>query len=209
MQRRHGSLRRRSADHASSADQIDFVGDRKHHGSAREAELSFPNLHSRMSTMKIPADMRLCLGSLMRVLVCPLALCAYAQEDKVEDQSNLAPVNTAHVLPALRMQIDQAEQQARARPRDPQATGTLAMTLHAYQQYDPAARAYTRAHLLDSRNFDWLYLLGAVEMELGAFDAAVKSFQSALNLRAGDLATNLKMAQSLAAGPDWNAAGAL
>ncbi len=145
----------------------------------------------------------------MRVLVCALALCAYAQEAKLEDQSDLAPVNTAHFLLAIRMQIERAEQQARARPRDPQATGTLAMTLHAYQQYDAAARAYTRAHLLDSQNFDWLYLLGAVQMELGAFDAAVKSFQSALNLRAGDLATNLKMAQSLAAVPDWNEASAL
>src|SRR5260370_35534920 len=112
MQRRHGSLRRRSADHASSADQIDFVRDRKHHGPAREAELSFPNPHRRMSTMKIPADMRLCLGSLMRVLVCAPALCAYAQEAKLEDQSDLAPVNTAHFLLAIRMQIERAEQQA-------------------------------------------------------------------------------------------------
>src|SRR5258708_36828411 len=122
MQRRHGSLRRRSADHASSADQIDFVRDRKHHGPAREAELNFPNLHSRMSTMKIPADMRLCLGSLMRVLVCALALCAYAQAAKLEDRSNLPPFNTAHFLPPIRMHIEKEEQQPTTRPRDPKAT---------------------------------------------------------------------------------------
>ena len=83
------------------------------------------------------------------------------------------------------------------------------MTLHAYQQYDAAARAYSRAHLLDPRNFDWLYLFGAVQMELGAFDAAVKLFQSALRLRPDDLPANLRLAQSLAALPSWEEAGAL
>jgi tetratricopeptide (TPR) repeat protein len=85
----------------------------------------------------------------------------------------------------------------------------LAMTLHAYQQYDAAARAYSRTHQLDPQTFDWLYLLGATQMELGAFDAAVKSFQSALSLRPDDLAAGLRMAQSLAAIPNWEDADAL
>ncbi len=156
--------------------------------------------------MEIPAPMRTCLNSSTRVLICALAACAHAQDAK--DLSALARVNTAHFLPAIRAQIEQAEQEAAARPRDPRAAGALAMTLHAYQQYDAAARAYARAHQLDPRNFDWLYLLGATQMELGAFDAAVKSFQSALNLRVGDLAANLRMAQSLAAIPNWEEAAA-
>ncbi|HXI40620.1 MAG TPA: tetratricopeptide repeat protein, partial [Bryobacteraceae bacterium] len=145
----------------------------------------------------------------MRVLVGSLALCAYAQNAKLEDQSGTAPVNTSHFLPPIRAQIEQAEQEARAHPRTPQAVGTLAMTLHAYQQYDAAARAYSRAHQLDPQNFDWLYLLGAVQMELGAFDAAAKSFQSALSLRANDLPATLRMAQSLSAMPQWDEAGVL
>ena len=57
------------------------------------------------------------------------------------------------------------------------------MTLHAYEQYPAAERTYLRAHLLDTRNFDWLYLLGAVQMQLGKFDEAAKSFQTALQIR--------------------------
>ena len=145
----------------------------------------------------------------MRVLICSLAVCAYAQDAKPGDRPELAQVNTANFLPAIRVQIEQAEQEAKAHPRDAQAAGALAMTLHAYQQYDAAARAYSRAHLLDPRNFDWLYLFGAVQMELGAFDAAVKLFQSALRLRPDDLPANLRLAQSLAALPSWEEAGAL
>jgi len=159
--------------------------------------------------MKIPASMRTCLRSALRVLICSLAACAYAQDAKLEDQSALALVNTARFLPAIRAQIEQAEQEARNHPRDAQAAGALAMTLHAYQQYGAAARAYSRAHQLDPKNFDWLYLRGAVQMELGAFDAAVKSFQSAVSLRADDLAANFRMAQSLAAIANWEEAGAL
>ena len=145
----------------------------------------------------------------MGVLIFYLAVCAYAQDAKPEDRPGLARVDTNHFLPAIRVQIEQAEQEAREHPSNAQAAGELAMTLHAYQQYDAAARAYSRAHLLDPQNFDWLYLLGAVQMELGAFDSAVKSFKSALGLRTGDLAANLRMAQSLAALPSWDEAGAL
>jgi protein O-GlcNAc transferase len=159
--------------------------------------------------MKTSAPMRICLRLSMRVLICCLAICAYAQDAKPEDRPGLAPVNTANFLPAIRAQIEQAEQEAKAHPSDTQAVGALAMTLHAYQQYDAAARAYARVHLLDPQNFDCLYLLGAVQIELGAFDAAVKSFQSALRLRPDDLAANFRMAQSLAALASWEEAGAL
>jgi protein O-GlcNAc transferase len=159
--------------------------------------------------MKTPALMRICLRHSMRVLICYLTVCAYAQDAKPEDRPGLAQVDTSHFLPSIRVQIEQAEQEAREHPRNAQAVGAFAMNLHAYQQYDAAARAYARAHLLDPQNFAWLYLLGAVQMELGAFDGAVKSFQSALRLRADDLAANLRMAQSLAALPSWEEAGAL
>ena len=53
------------------------------------------------------------------------------------------------------------------------------MTLHAYQKYDAAAQAYQYAHFLKPQQFDWLYLLGEVQMERGDFEAAVTSLQSA------------------------------
>lgn len=144
----------------------------------------------------------------MRVLIFIFAVCAYAQNAKPADQPALAPLNTANFLPVIRAQIEQAEQEARTHPRDAEAAGALAMTLHAYQQYDAAAQAYARAHLLDSQNFNWLYLLGAAQTELGAFDAAAKSFRSAIRLRADDLAVNLRLAQSLAALSNWEEASA-
>jgi tetratricopeptide (TPR) repeat protein len=142
--------------------------------------------------------MRIPLG----VLACALPLYAY-------DLAELPQVNTANFQPAIRAQIERAEAEARTHSRDPKVVGALAMTLHAYQQYGGADRAYSRAHSLDPRNFDWLYLLGAVQMELGRFDAAVKSFESALRIRPGDLAAQLRLAHSLTATPSWDEAGVI
>src|SRR2546422_9438930 len=66
-----------------------------------------------------------------------------------------------------------------------------------------------RSHSLDPQNFDWLYLLGAVQMAQGAFDRAVKTLQSALQIRPGDLVAEMRLAESLTAVPDWNGAAAL
>src|SRR2546429_9330367 len=107
-----------------------------------------------MSTMKTSAPMRICLGRSMRVLICCLAVCAYAQDARPEDRPGLAPVNTTHFMPAIRVQIEQAEQEARAHPRNARAAGTLAMTLHAYQQNDEATLAYSRRNRLVPQNFD-------------------------------------------------------
>lgn len=123
-------------------------------------------------------------------------------------QSELSSVNTSNFLPSIRAQINQAEDAARAHPRDPKAAGRLAMVLHAYQQYDAAARVYTRALVLEPQNFDWLYLLGAVQQAQGMFDAAVKSLQSALRIRPGDPAGKLRLAESLCAAADWDGAEA-
>jgi tetratricopeptide (TPR) repeat protein len=129
--------------------------------------------------------------------------CSLAAPDSLP---KLPEVNTANFLPAIRTQIEQAEKAARAHPMDAKAVGTLAMTLHAYQQYDAAVRAYSRAHGLEPQDFDWLYLGGAAQMELGAFEDAVKSLRSALQLRPGDLAAQLRLALSLTALPSWNEA---
>jgi len=120
---------------------------------------------------------------------------------------DLPLVDTSGFLPAIRAQIEQSASAARAQPRDAGAVGMLAMTLHAYRQYDAALPAYTRAHLLEPQNFDWVYLLGAVEMALGQFDAAVDSLQTALRIRPGDLVTELRLADCLATLAKWDDAG--
>jgi tetratricopeptide (TPR) repeat protein len=121
---------------------------------------------------------------------------------------DLPLVNTAGFLPVIRAQIERATAAAKAHPRDAATAGVLAMTLHAYSQYDAAAPAYARAHLLEPRNFDWVYLLGAVEMARGQFDTAVESFQIALRIRPDDLVTELRLADCLTAVAKWDDAGA-
>src|SRR5437660_3166108 len=136
-------------------------------------------------------------------------LAAFSVSAQGQGLTELPQVDTSGFLPRIRTQVELAERNARERPRDPATVGALAMTLHAYQQYDVAERAYTRAHSLDPQNFDWLYLLGAVQMAQGAFDRAVKTLQSSLQIRPGDLAAEVRLAESLTAVPDWNGAAAL
>ncbi len=147
----------------------------------------------------------------MRARSCGLLLALAALSIRAQGQRlpELPQVDTSGFLPAIRAQVELAERHARERPRDPAIAGTLAMTLHAYQLHDAAERAYSRAHLLDPQNFDWLYLLGAVQMAQGAFDRAVKTLQSALQIRPGDLTAEMRLAESLTAVPDWNGAAAL
>jgi tetratricopeptide (TPR) repeat protein len=135
------------------------------------------------------------------MLGCILSLCAGAAGEQLPE---LPLVNTADFLPAIRTQIEQAEQEARLHPQDPSAAGAVAMTLHAYDLYDAAETAYARAHLLEPRNFDWLYLLGNVQMAKGAFDSAVESFQTALRVRPNDLVTELHLGESSIAAAKWD-----
>src|SRR5690242_11680178 len=115
-------------------------------------------------------------------------------------------VDTSNFLPAIRVQVQQALERARANPRDAKAVGGLAMVLHAYQQYDAAAQMYKRARALEPQNFDWVYLLGAAEKAQGAFDAAAESFRSALRIKPGDVPAQLRLAESLSAVADWKRA---
>jgi len=117
-------------------------------------------------------------------------------------------VDTSGFLPVIRAQIEHRAAAAKARPHDPEAAGMLALTLHTYGQYDAAATVYTRAHLLEPRNFDWIYLLGAVEMARGQFDTAVESFQNALRIRPDHLVAELRLADCLTALAKWDDAGA-
>ena len=149
--------------------------------------------------------MRACACS-CGLLLALAALCIRAQGQRLPE---LPQVDASGFLPAIRAQVELAERNARERPRDPAIAGALAMTLHAYQLHDAAERAYSRAHSLDPQNFDWLYLLGAVQMAQGAFDRAVKTLQSALQIRPGDLAAEIRLAESLIAVPDWNGAATL
>lgn len=115
-------------------------------------------------------------------------------------------LDTSGFLPAVRDQIEKAEADARAHPGAAAASGRLGMTLHAYLQYEPAGKAYARAHHLDPANFDWIYLLGSVQLSAGVFTEAAASFRSAQALSPEHLPAQLRLGQSLSGVPDWDEA---
>lgn len=138
----------------------------------------------------------------MRVFLGIIACALYGAEIP-----ELPQVDTSNFLPPIRAQIEQATAAAKSRPRDAGAIGRLGMILHAYELYEAAGRAYSRARVLEPRNFDWAYLAGASEMAQGLFDPAAQSFTIALGIRPGDLVTELRLADSLAAVAKWDEAG--
>jgi len=140
---------------------------------------------------------------LPRIVWAFLACALYAA-----DVPELPRIDTSSFLPAIRSQIEQSAASVKARPHDAEAAGLLAMTLHAYSQYDTAAAVYSRARALEPVNFDWIYLLGTVETARGRFDAAVESFRISLGIRPDDLVAELRLADCLAALAKWEDAGA-
>ncbi len=93
--------------------------------------------------------------SLLLALTCAFSLCAQRQSKPASVQlPELPKVDTSGFQSVIRTQIENAEREARLQSRDPEAAGLLAMTLHAYQQYDRAAQAYSRASQLEPKNFE-------------------------------------------------------
>ena len=85
--------------------------------------------------------------------------------------------------PEARNVIAAADQRARAHPNDPDAVGALAMTLHAWDQWDAAHAAYLRAQSLRP-SAEWIYLDGVVLQRLGRPADAVKRFMGLPHLPA-------------------------
>lgn len=63
---------------------------------------------------------------------------------------------------------------------DPSAVGALARMLHAWEQFDAAHQAYTRAQGLAPRSFAWQYLDGVVLERLARHSEAAQRFERAL-----------------------------
>jgi tetratricopeptide (TPR) repeat protein len=99
--------------------------------------------------------------------------------------------------PHAREQVRQALEEERAHPDDAAAAGRLGMVLQAYEQFEPAATCYERAHRLDPGEMRWAYYLGWISTLLGRPADAVTVLQEALR-RDGDYTpARLKLAQAL------------
>jgi protein O-GlcNAc transferase len=70
----------------------------------------------------------------------------------------LPPLPLQTYPPAMREAVSAAYEAARARPADADATGALAMLLHAWEQWNAAHELYARTATLAPRDFAWRYL---------------------------------------------------
>jgi len=108
---------------------------------------------------------------------------------------------------AVREQVREAYDAARANSRDAKASGKLGMLLDLYKRRESAAICYARAHQLDPGAFRWLYYLGSLQSAQGKRAEAAVTFRAALRLNPDYLPARLKFAESLLAAGDWEEAG--
>lgn len=88
----------------------------------------------------------------------------------------------------------------------PQATGKLAMALHAHHLLTPALAAYRRAEAIEPARFEWPYLAGLALAEQGKNAEAVTALQRAADRKPDSPVVLLRLADTLAAAGEKNKA---
>ncbi|MXX62327.1 MAG: tetratricopeptide repeat protein [Holophagales bacterium] len=75
-----------------------------------------------------------------------------------------------------------------------QALGELGRLYQAHRLLEPALACYREAHALDPESFAWAYYLGVLAAGAGDIETARPAFRSALELRADDAPTLVRLA---------------
>jgi tetratricopeptide (TPR) repeat protein len=134
----------------------------------------------------------------MRTLV-PLLLVAWLGPAVASAQSSPPPLPTLALdsyPPAARDAVARAHRDAAAHPADADRAGALGRVLHAWEQWDAAHRAYSRAQALAPRSFDWHYLDAVVlQRQARPLDAAAQ-LEAALALSPDDVPARMKLAEA-------------
>lgn len=138
-----------------------------------------------------------------------LAACACSLLPRREALPDLPQLELSRFLPAVRRQVEEAYQSARARPRDAGANGKLGMALEAHEQYGAAAVCYRRARALDRGSFQWAYFLGNVLAAQAQNEPAAAALREALRLDPDYLPARLKLGDVLLASGRWQECRAL
>ena len=99
--------------------------------------------------------------------------------------------------PAVQEQMRAARSTAERFAGEAPAAGELGRVLYAYGQHQAARDCFLRCRLLDPDRFEWAYLLGVTEADLGRSDEALAAFVAASAMRPGDLPTALRLADVL------------
>jgi tetratricopeptide (TPR) repeat protein len=97
---------------------------------------------------------------------------------------------------AARAAVSQAYKEAQAQPRNASTVGALGRVLHAWEQWESAHVAYTRAQALASRTFDWPYLDAVVLQRLARHADAVTRLEDALAISSGYLPARVRLAEA-------------
>jgi tetratricopeptide (TPR) repeat protein len=119
----------------------------------------------------------------------------------------LPQVDLTEFPSAVREQVQEANDAARANLRNANASGKLGMLLDLYKRRESAAICYKRAHQLDPAAFRWLYYLGSLQSVQGKRTEATTTLRAALRLNPDYLPARLKLAENLLAAGDWEEAG--
>jgi len=98
---------------------------------------------------------------------------------------------------AAREAISRAHRDATARSTSADTVGALGRILHAWEQWDGAHQAYTRAQALAPRTFEWSYLDAVVLQRLARHAEAAAGFERALRLDPAYLPARVKLAEAL------------
>jgi Flp pilus assembly protein TadD len=92
--------------------------------------------------------------------------------------------------------IAEAYAAAEQQPDDPAIVGRLAMVLHAWEEWEPAAGTYRLAQTLAPREVRWWHLAGLLETRRGRHDQALRLFERAAALAPADRAVRLRVAEA-------------
>ena len=100
---------------------------------------------------------------------------------------------------ALEPKLQKAYARVLKHPTGVEANGTLAMTFHAFDQYDLAAVFYQRCDLLQPGTFHWPYYLGITRAAWGKTGEAISVMRTATTIDPDYLPARIKLAEYLLA----------
>jgi tetratricopeptide (TPR) repeat protein len=106
---------------------------------------------------------------------------------------------------AARDAIARAHRQATGQSTNAETVGELGRVLHAWEQWDGAHEAYSRAQALAPRAFEWPYLDGVVLQRLARHAEAASQLRQALAVSPDYLPARVKLAESLLEADDLEA----
>lgn len=138
-------------------------------------------------------------------LLAVLAMTGTVSRTSAQSASRVPASAQRHALPAIvisnypavsRGSIARALDAVKSRPNDADAVGRLAMTLHAWEQFETAAAVYARARALAPR-FEWFYLGGLIEARLAHHRQAAQLLKEALARSPDVLPARLAFADAL------------